>query len=221
MPSRMCGRYALKIPEGEEFFDTFAITGSRYRPATRFDVRPGTPVDVVRLDNEGKREMAAIPWMFHHGPDRQHPNAKGENLKRVPAYRENFPFRRCIVPATGYYEWKEIAPKVKQRFYFTRRDGQFIAFPALYTEKEDQLATITAPPSEDIATVHDRMPVILEAEHWKRYLDPEPLSDDERKAMIATSPAGLLQFWPVANKATGEELTRPIDPPASQADLFA
>ena len=77
--------------------------------------------------------------------------------------------------------------------------------------------------------MHDRMPVILEAEYWKRYLDAEPLSDDERKAMITTSPAGLLEFCPVANKATGEELTREIkvtlskveEPkPSPQGDLF-
>jgi len=191
----MCGRYAREFSNGE-LVEIFKIRHEKLQSEINYDVKPGTPVSSIRLD------------------------AKGENVHRYPAYCESFARRRCLVPATDYYEWKEIAPKVKQRFCFTRRDGQFIAFPALYTEKEDPLATITSPPSEDIATVHDRTPVILEAEHWKRYLDPEPLSDDERKAMIATSSAGLLDMWPVANKATGEELTKPIEPLTGQADLF-
>ncbi len=84
-------------------------------------------------------------------------------------------------------------------------------------------------PNTEIAKIHDRLPVILEAEHWKRYLDPEPLTDEEKHRMIATPPDGFFKYWPVANLAIGAELKREIKlmPPgeekpkaAPQPDLF-
>ena len=64
-------------------------------------------------------------------PNFRHCNAKGENVRRYPAYRESFARRRCPVPATGYYEWMKVTPKVKQRYYIERQDGRLTRTPKL------------------------------------------------------------------------------------------
>jgi putative SOS response-associated peptidase YedK len=218
----MCTRYAK--PAEKEIREVFRAVRSEddFDPAPNYDVRPTARVPVVRLNSSGVREIVSIPWMFHHGPGRAHPNAKGENLNRIPVFKDCFTSRRCIVPALGYYEWSPVTPKFKQRYYFARRDGKPIAFPGLYSADGEQMAIITMPPSLDIAPIHNRMPIFLEEEKWERYLAPEPLTDVERKTMIVTPPAGVLKFYAVDNKAKGESLTEPlvVTPVERQQDLF-
>ena len=124
------------------------------------------------------------------------------------------------MPATGYYEWMKITPKVKQRFYIERKDGRLMAVAGLYSEDSSMMATITVAPNTEIAKIHDRLPVFIEEKDWERYLDPEPLTDEEKHCMICTPQDGFFKYWPVANQATGEELTRPVEPLPGQADLF-
>lgn len=143
-------------------------------------------------------------------------------MTRIPVFKDCFANRRCIVPASGYFEWSPVTSKFKQRFYFTRRDRKLIAFPGLYSADDKEMAIITMPPSADLAAIHDRMPIFLEEEDWERYLAPEPLTDVERKRLIATPAAGLLDFYPVDNRAKGAALTVPlvVKSEEQQPDLF-
>ncbi len=104
-----------------------------------------------------------------------------------------------------------------------------MAFAGLYSADSDMLATITMPPNAEIAKVHDRLPVFIEESDWERYLDPEPLTDEEKHRLIATPPDGFFRYWPVANQAVGPDLKREIEvmppgeekpKPAPQPDLF-
>lgn len=192
-----------------------------YDEPTNYDVRPTTLVPAIRLGSAGRYQLTWLPWMYHHERG-SHPNAKGENLKRIPTFKESFDRRRCLVPAMGYYEWSPVTPKFKQCYFFTRKDGRPILFPGIYSADEKEMAIITMPPSSDIAGIHDRMPIFLEEPDWERYLAPEPLLDEERKRLIATPPAGLLNFYPVDNKAKGKALTVPlvVTPTEKQQDLF-
>ena len=223
----MCGRYAREVSD-EELVEIFKILREKQQSEINYDVKPGTPVSSIRLDGQGQRELVGLPWMWIH-PKYRHFNAKGENVRRYPAYRESFASRRCLVPATGYYEWMKVSPKVKQRYYIERNDGKLMAFAGLYSEDSTMMATITVPPNAEVTKIHDRLPVFIEEKDWERYLDPEPLTDEEKHRMIATPPDGYFKFWPVANLALGADLKREIKvmPPQNekpkavpQPDLF-
>ena len=222
----MCGRYACELTD-QELFDMFRVPNqATLFPGFQFDVKPGTPVPTVRVGKDGLRGIVGLKWMWTHGKF-SHCNAKGENVRRYPAYRESFARRRCLVPATGYYEWMKVTPKVKQRYYIERKDGKPLAFAGLYSHDDGMMATITCAPNAEIAQIHDRLPVFIEEADWERYLDPEPLTDIEKHRMIAPPPDGFFRYWPVANQATGRDLKREIKmmplseaPAPPQGDLF-
>ena len=214
----MCGRYTQTLPT-ERLAEIFRVSRQLPVPGIGYDIRPTTRVASVRLDASGERVLTALPWMWKHAKF-QHCNAKGENVRRYPAYRESFAHRRCLVPATGYFEWAPIpGTKLKQRFYIERIDGKLLAFAGLFNEDSSMMATMTMPANTEISQVHNRTPVFIEESDWERYLDPEPLNDDEKHRMISTPSEGTFRFWPVANKAVGSDLLKEIpldDAPSPQ-----
>jgi len=121
-------------------------------------------------------------------------NARAETVARKPAYRSAFKTRRCIVPATGYYEWKKLSDGTKQPFYFTRKDAP-LAFAAIW--EGETVATVTTDPNAEAAQVHNRMPVILEKDQYDRWMAPAPLSEDECRLLLRPLPDGGLDFYPV------------------------
>lgn len=180
--------------------------------AINYDVRPTTRVASIRLDANGEREAVALPWMWKH-ERYQHCNAKGESVARFPAYRDSFAHRRCLVPARGFFEWVPIAgTKLKQRYYIERADGALLAFAGIYSKDESMMATITTQPNAEIAAMHDRTPVSIAPADWERYLDPEPLTDEERRRMLAKPPDGTFRLWPVQNNAVGPDLLKEVAP---------
>ena len=128
----MCGRYALSRTELLEEFFEFSFTGNQILP--RFNVAPTTQVPVIRLRDDGHRELIDLRWGLVPSwsrPGDQLPlliNARAETLSSKPAFSDAFQRRRCIVPASGYYEWQKLPGGAKQPFYITRRDGLPIAF---------------------------------------------------------------------------------------------
>jgi putative SOS response-associated peptidase YedK len=190
--------------------EVFRVAGREVFTGINYDVRPTTRVPSVRLDASGARELVGLPWMWRH-EKYQHCNAKAENVARYPAYRESFARRRCLVPAKGFYEWKPIGEtKLKQRYYIERIDGRPLAFAGLFSEDGSMMATITTQPNAEISLIHDRTPVSIAPEDWDRYLSPDPLTDEERRRMLATPPAGTYRYWTVANKATGPDLLKEV-----------
>jgi putative SOS response-associated peptidase YedK len=129
-------------------------------------------------------------------------NARAETVTEKSMFRESFQRRRCLVPASGYYEWVD-APDGKQPYYFTRRDGQAMTIAAIQDgwvdpatrEAVRSCAMVITEANKFVAEVHDRMPVILEAtdfEQWER--------GDVKDAAALMKPAGgeLLQKWAVS-----------------------
>jgi len=190
--------------------------------SVNYDVRPTTRVPSLLLDAQGNRQFVTLPWMWKHERF-SHPNAKSENVVRYPTYRESFRTRRCIVPARGFYEWRPIPDtKLKQRYYIERTDGRPLAFAGLYSADSEMMATITTLPNAEIALIHDRTPVTIEPADWDLYLSHEPLSNDDRRRMLAAPPDGTYRYWPVANNAVGPDLlveVKPLEAPSADAPL--
>jgi putative SOS response-associated peptidase YedK len=121
-------------------------------------------------------------------------------------FKDSFAKRRCLLPASGYYEWQHV-PGVKQPqpYYFTRQDGQPITFAGLWSKWKDKDAgedllsctMVITEPNNFVAEVHDRMPVILEAQDFEQWEQ-----GDAKEAAALMKPAGedVLQRWPVSKR---------------------
>ena len=203
----MCGRYALTKTELLEEFFEFSFTGHQIIP--RFNIAPTTQIPVIRLRENGRRELIDMRWGLvpvWSKPGDKLPvmiNARAETVSSKPAFRDAFRRRRCIVPASGYYEWQKLLGGAKQAFYITRRNGQPIGFAGLWenaNEEHGTAAIVTTAASEETQEIHDRMPVILEKPDFARWLVSEPLAREEAERLLAPSPAGSLVARPVSSR---------------------
>ena len=176
----MCGRYNV-TPNAQAFIDAFDIAhGIDLLPdEPRYNIAPGddkhpTLVPIVR-DSEGGRELVMVRWPFIPAwakgkhVDYSTANAKGETLADKPTYKRAWQARRCLIPASGYYEWKKVpGQKNKQPYHIQVRDREVFAFAGLWErsravdgETVESCAIVTTQPSESIKFIHSRMPVIL------------------------------------------------------------
>jgi putative SOS response-associated peptidase YedK len=133
------------------------------------------------------------PWAAAPGGSRL-ANARAESIAARPAFRDAFQRRRCVVPASGFYEWETRAGR-KLPWYFTPRDGPPLALAGIWAEGTDgtpaTFALITTEACPEVARIHDRMPVALPPEAVEAWLDPAP-SAAELLPLLRPLPAGVL-----------------------------
>lgn len=203
----MCGRYVRKNA-AEAVYSFFEINDIRIAWQPDYNVPPTAKIPVVRQTPQG-RELVEMAWGLRPSwakPDAKLPmmhNARAETVATLPSFRAAIKSRRCIVPASGYFEWKAGTPK--QPYYFERADGHPLAFAAIWESNEetgDTVSIITTAPNEEAAKIHDRMPVILRRGYWQRWFDPAPLTEAERRQLLIPAPNGSMQIWSVS-KAVG------------------
>lgn len=180
----MCGRYSIGLgSDAESLLDLFQwIKGDSFEP--RYNVAPGTPIPVVRLNGEAARELSLLRWglvPFWAEDERigyKMINARSETAAKKPSFRDAFAKRRCLIPATGYYEWQKLdeTGKKKQPYHITLPDDGPFAMAGLWErnlkgETPRLTCTIlTTVAGEDTRHIHDRMPVILSPEHYRVWL---------------------------------------------------
>jgi putative SOS response-associated peptidase YedK len=134
-------------------------------------------------------------------------NARAESLADKPAYRDAFAGRRCLVIADGFYEWQASgsgAPKRRTPYYFHRADGAPLAFAGLWDRWRDparcpedgavlrSCTIVTTAAGPDVAAVHDRMPVVVEAERFDDWLDPGLGDPEPLRSLLVPAHAGIL-----------------------------
>lgn len=189
----MCGRFTIAITVG--LAERFSATAppEPYRP--RFNIAPTQDVPVVvsgsdRADK--KREIVMMRWglipFFAKEPGTWSTiNARSETAAERPAFRGALKDRRCLVPATGFYEWQNYRGG-KTPFYITRRDRNLFSFAGLFdcwqppggSEVVRSFTILTRPAASWIVPVHDRMPVILPLAGEDTWLSPGPISGADR-----------------------------------------
>lgn len=181
----MCGRFT-KNYTWEQARDYMELIPSR-APSNfppNFNVCPTDPIDVV-IETKRGRELISMRWGLIPGWWKKSLkeanfatfNARAETVTEKPFFRNAFKQTRCLIPATGYYEWRD-TPGGKQPYYFTRVDGNIITFAGLWDEWKNpdtgdilkSCTMIIAEPNKFVAEVHDRMPVILEKSQWRKWL---------------------------------------------------
>jgi putative SOS response-associated peptidase YedK len=170
----MCGRYSLTNPERISLaFPTFRFAGfSEYR-LPRFNVAPTQSVLGVR--NDGRKVIESLRWglLSFGSTGTGLINARAETLAQKPSFRDAYERQRCAIFADGFYEWRDRRPT-----RFSLRSGEPFAFAGLWEPGGGELATcaiITCEPNELVATVHDRMPVILAGCNLDVWLSGEEL----------------------------------------------
>ena len=176
----MCGRFTLTAT-GEELAEAFELEIPPQVAAPRYNIAPSQNVLVVR-QAAGRRMLASVRWGMAPPwvpPGRHLINARFESAASRPAFRDALRQRRCLVPATGFFEWKNEAGH-RQPFLFRRQDRRPFALAGLLdtwqapdSALHESCAILTCPPNGVVAPVHDRMPLILPREAYALWLDPE------------------------------------------------
>lgn len=183
----MCGRYtltrqALLVDELEASLGMSAQS-DWWKP--RYNVAPTQPAPVVIL-RDGSRLVEMMRWglvpSWGGRPGARPPlmiNARKESLQDKPMFRDALARRRCLVPADGFFEWKRVGKRAPtQPMYIHPRDRHTFAFAGLWarTRTDDgellSFTIVTGPPSELVAPIHDRMPVVLAPSSYAAWLDP-------------------------------------------------
>jgi len=181
----MCGRYTLQATPEElaKQFNAVIEDMSLFKP--RYNIAPSQSVAVVRLKSDAShRELVQLRWglipSWAKDPKIAYStiNAKAETVAEKPAFRSAFRKRRCLIPASGFYEWQKEG-KQKQPMYIRLRDRRPFAFAGLWEHWEpkegeplESCTIVTTDANEFMVPIHNRMPVILASQDYDRWLDP-------------------------------------------------
>ncbi len=228
----MCGRYDNLIPRDAygALFRSGRLPRSNFPP--RYNVAPTDQIPIVRVDpRDGMREVTMagwglIPFWMKEKPKVPHINARAETVQKLPLFREAFAKRRCLIPATGFYEWQQ-RDDGKQPYRFRRRDLEPFAFAGIWEfaklggEEILSAAMIVGEPNPLVGGVHDRMPVMLLPEDYDRWLDPGA-KQDELRALLRPYDAALMEGYAVSRLVNSvrndtEECIEPIEDQATDA----
>lgn len=222
----MCGRYVVAY-DPETLVSGFSV--NRVTPfPRRWNVAPQSAVPVVYETKDGERVAENLRWGLvpHWAKDlaigRQLNNARAEGLFDKPSFRQAARRRRCLLPASGFYEW-QATPGGKQPWYVSPTDAPFIAMAGLFeawrpSEDAEWVLTcciVTTDANSLMAPIHDRMPVIVPPEQWATWLSREVQDPQALAPLLVPAPAEGLQAWPVSRvvnrgSAEGEALVAPL-----------
>lgn len=216
----MCGR-ATSTTSATDLAALFGIDvispGADIPPS--WNVAPTQQVRTV-AEHDGQRRLGTMRWglvpFFANdlaGSARMI-NARGEGVATKPAYRRAFERRRCLIPMDGFYEWEKLEGKAKQPWYFQGANGQPLALAGLWEvwrdpaqlPKADRLVSctiITTSASADVALVHDRMPVVVDAGDWSTWLDRSFTDTAELQHLIRPAPDNYLTRRRVSSQVNG------------------
>jgi len=187
----MCGRFVITSPP-EALRQIFGYLEQPNFPP-RHNIAPTQPVPVVIVENGARHfrlmRWGLIPaWIKDPRKFTLLINARSETVTEKPAFKNAIRRRRCLIPADGYYEWQASDGR-KRPYFIHRRDAALFGLAGLAEtwigpngEELDTVAIVTAPASADLAVLHHRVPVTIEAGDFERWLD---CRDDDAEAVLA------------------------------------
>lgn len=234
----MCGRYALAALKDEvvtEFnIETLTPSATATTLPADWNIAPTKDIYLIKA-SDGPRVLDIASWGLIAPWSRDDQaalrsqsmaiNARSESVHIKPTFRDSFRARRCLVPASGYYEWATELGQYprKQPIYISSREEKLLAFSGIYSywrsesgELKQSVAIITRDAVGELAKVHNRMPLFLPRDRWERWLDGDTPEPEVLHLMEVEEPDRELQFWPVRNRVNsirnnGAELIAEIE----------
>lgn len=216
----MCGRYVLKRKDLEALMAQLGVKDPR-EFVSRYNIAPSTAVPAIRTRPDGAREAAALQWGLVPRWSRDASggarlaNARADGVATKPSFREAFRHRRCIVAASGFYEWQTLG-KLKFPWYFSMRDESPIALAGLWEQWRgpdgvtlETCSLITTTPNAVVSPLHDRMPVILTGEGRDRWLDPQVKEPAQLEPLLVPAPGEWMQAEPVSPRVNSVRVEGP------------
>lgn len=220
----MCGRFSLSMTPAQ-WTEYLGLSEPPELPA-RYNIAPGQDIPVVR-EEQGSRRLALLHWGLipfwakDKNIGNRMINARMETLAEKPSFKKAFRTQRCLIPASGFFEWQK-TDKGKTPFYIFRADGGLIFFAGLWEnwadrergENIESCTIITTGATPLLKEIHDRMPVILGGAETRNWLDPS-ITDPEKLVEILASSGDLeLDRHPVSDyvnsaKNEGERCIEP------------
>lgn len=203
----MCGRYALAV-QPEDVEAEFSMIRIEWFPP-RYNIAPTQPILVVRGERGARqpalvrwglipswtKDLSAMPLLF---------NARSETAADKPAFRGSYRHRRCLIPATGFYEWRKDANGKKQPFYLQPAKGGIVAFAGLWDEWADDKGNIidtatilTTAANRELAPIHERMPVVVPREQYDLWLGLDADRGAKAGQILLPPPDGTFEAIPV------------------------
>lgn len=233
----MCGRYRLSRRKQiiEEYFGS-ATWDDDWSP--RYNIAPTQQIPVVRQSPKEPIRQASLmkwglvpSWAKDASGVASMINARSETAPALPAFRDPFKYRRCLIPADGFYEWKRTGTS-KQPFCFEVNDGEVFAFAGLWDgwRNAERLwiktcSILTTTPNAVTSTIHDRMPVILHPDNYDLWLDPGMTNVAAVSELLKPYDPRLMRAYPVSPRINhvandDEECSRPVEIAEAQNRLF-
>ncbi len=231
----MCGRYTA-VADLREVVTTLGVDEVlAAMEAPRYNIAPTQPIAAVR-QHKNSRELDLFSWglKLSWANQQQTPsnliNARVESVTEKPSFREAIRYRRCLIPASGWFEWQSTVQTAgkKQPYYFFSDQTPVLAFAGIYEVSEVgelSAAIITQDANEVVGQIHDRMPLILSSDYFSDWLDPELTNSEEIVGYARTATPPQLRSHPVSTEVNsartqGPQLILPAQPEPTQPGLF-
>lgn len=219
----MCGRFVLTMPSDAMAQMFEAAPSNDLPPVPNYNICPTNTVHCV-IAEDGMRRLEAVRWGFlphwYKGPN-DGPlliNARSETIAEKPAFRAAARARRCLIPATGFYEWTKDAEGARLPWYIHPADDAPLVFAGVWQDWEAEgtrlrtCAIVTCPANPVMQRIHHRMPVILEPRDWAKWLGE---AGHGAARLMRAAPDDALAFHRVdravnSNRASGAGLIEPV-----------
>ncbi|MCC5963845.1 MAG: SOS response-associated peptidase [Rhodobacteraceae bacterium] len=219
----MCGRFAITLPDDAMAQAFAARPANDLPPSPRYNICPTQPVATV-ISRAGQRHLGPMRWGFlphWYGSETDGPlliNARAETIAEKPAFRAAARSRRCLIPASGFYEWTKDDAGNRLPWYIRPAQGDMLAFAGVWQVWERDAtrhvtcAIVTCTANDTMAQIHHRMPVILPPEDWPLWLGE---AGHGAARLMRPAPEGALHAHRVdarvnSNRADGAELIEPV-----------
>lgn len=187
----MCGRYALHSSPDVVALQFGLDSPPEFTP--RYNIAPAAELLIVKRDGAALARWGLVPrWAGDSSIGAKLTNARAETLSQKHSFRDAYHRRRCLIPANGFYEWRRQGT-LSQPYYVHPADGELFAFAGLWDSWRgtETCTIVTTQANATMRSIHERMPVIIAAEHYAGWLHGE-------EGLLRPAPAGAIRCYPVS-----------------------
>lgn len=200
----MCGRYTLEVTDRLAKRFNLASVGQNIKSS--YNIAPGQNLPTITSNGQVKLKImnwGLVPFWSKDGKPAVI-NARAETINKKPMFKKLFKSKRCLVPASGFYEWKK-TKQANNPYFISLKDNKYFAFAGLYDdwispagETKTTYTIITTVPNNKIKLIHHRMPVILFRDDEDKWLFDQ--DSDQLLSLLVPFPDSKMQIYPVSTR---------------------